>query len=419
MKDEPREYESKFLEILQEFPKYCVVNLGHLDPDDIKDELIQSVWRGAVTGIGKNTDDYDSGNIVSGLVIKSGIADKGFYYQSQLQDYTAESVVSKIQEMAYQRRVDILNNQIHNANNSGDVNQVALLIEKLKDERMGTDTGMKSAAEISEGFSEKVTDGNLSLMWGIGGMDHATGGKEKGTLVIVAARPGMGKTSLLLQAARGDSINYKAGIFELEMSATSLWARVACPVVGVDWKDVIANRISADKKKELLAASKKMAGTYNNLYIDDTPGLTVSEIYQKTVQNNLDIIYIDHLGIMGGIDSDRVVKSLGDITMRLKNMSKSLEIPVVLAVQLNRSVEKRANKIPMLSDLRDSGEIEQNADDVLMMYRPSYYDSESDNNDTEIWVRKFRNGEPNVCIDLQFDREKQWFDKEDKYTPNY
>ena len=90
-------------------------------------------------------------------------------------------------------------------------------------------------------------------------------------------------------------------------------------------------------------------------------------------------------------------------------MSKSLKIPVILAVQLNRSVDNRGNKVPVLSDLRDSGEIEQNADNVLMMYRASYYDPES-SDITEIWGRKFRNGRANEVVNLTFDKEKQWFD---------
>jgi replicative DNA helicase len=408
-----REYENKFLEILQEYPKYCVASLGYLNPGDIKDELIRSVWERAVAGIGKNTDDYDCSVLVSDAVIKTGILEKGNYYNSPLEDVTPESVVSKIQEMAYARRVDYLNGEIVNANRQNDLAKVALLIERLKDEKMGTDGGMKSAEDVGADFVDRIESGNLAIPWYIGGLDRATGGKEKETLLVIAARPGMGKTALMLQAARNDSKKYKVGVFELEMGAVSLWARIACPAVGVDWKDVISGDIKPDKKLELIAASKKMASQHKNLYIDATPGLSASDIYQKAVQNSLDIVYIDHLGIMGGDENEKEVKRLGVITMKLKNMAKTLGIPVVLAVQLNRNVDSRKNKVPVLADLRDSGEIEQNADDVLMIYRESYYVPNGDNT-TEIWLRKFRNGEANAMVELSFDKKQQWFDSAQK-----
>ena len=189
-----------------------------------------------------------------------------------------------------------------------------------------------------------------------------------------------------------------------------MWARLACPAVGVNWKDVIGGMISEAKKAELIKASKELAERYKDLYIDDTPGLTTSTIYQKTVQNNLDVIYIDHLWIVGDA-GEREVQRLGDITMRLKNLAKALDIPVILLVQLSRAVEKRSDKTPVLSDLRDSGKIEETADNVLMLYRPAYYDKDSDDKSAEIWLRKFRNGEANVAVDMEFDQQQQWFDE--------
>jgi len=410
--NQPKEYENKFLSLLQEYPKYCVTKLGYLDAGDIKDELIRKVWEHATNKIVKDTSDYDASNIISQALIDTGIVEKEYFYTSNLIDITPESTVGKIQEMAFLRRVAYLNQGLLQAYSNGDVDKVALLIEQLKNERLSTDGGMKSAEQVDNEFSERINNGDIAIPWAIGGMDASTGGKEKETLIVVAARPGMGKTSFMLQAARNDSRNNRVGFFELEMGAVSMWARVACPSVGVNWKDVISGYVGNVKKQELIEASRKLASQYKDLLIDDTPGLTSSDIYQKVVQNNLDVVYIDHLSLMGD-KNESEVRRLGDITMRLKNMSKQLKIPVILAVQLNRGVDSRANKVPVLSDLRDSGEIEQNADNVLMMYRASYYEPEASDT-TEVWVRKFRNGEANVVVNLGFDKEKQWFESTKK-----
>ena len=403
-----KDYEYKFIELLQEYPKYCVLNLGYLDPGAIKNESCRAVWVGATSRIGKNTSDYESANIVSELIVENGLA--AIY--SGLVDVMPEAVVAKIQEMSFYRNVDRLNGEIATALRQGDTEKVTLLKERLYEEQLGTNTGMKSAEEVSNEFIERIQEGSVSVPWHIGGMDGATGGKERQTLTIIAARPGMGKTAIALQAARNDAKKNRVGFFQLEMGATSMWARVACPAVGVVWKDVIAGNITADKKLELIAESKEVAKRYGQLFIDDTPGLTTSEIYQKAIQNSLDVVYVDHLWIIGD-DGDKEVQRLGDITMRLKNMAKALDIPVVLLVQLSRNVEKRKDKIPVLSDLRDSGKIEETADNVLMMYRPSYYDPNLPDT-TEVWVRKFRNGEANVKVNLSFDPVSLWFDSPQK-----
>lgn len=415
-----KEYETKLLEILQEYPKFCVTTLGYLAPADIKDVLIRQAWEQAVAQIGKDTTDYEAANVVSTILINTGILEQGFLYSS-LDDITPDSCAKKIQEMAFFRRVDRLNEQIVNAVRVEDAEKVTLLKEQLRDERMGTDGGMKSSLEVHREFEERVSSEVIAIPWRIAGMDNATGGQERQTLSVVASRPGMGKTAFALQACRNSSYKYKAGFFQLEMGATSMWARLACPAVGVNWKDVIAGRINDAKRKELIGASKKLAEQYEDMYIDDTSGLTTSEVYQKTVQNSLDIIYVDHLWLLGD-KGDREVDRLGDITMRLKNMAKSLDIPVVLLVQLSRAVESRKDKTPTLRDLRDSGKIEETADNVYMLYRESYYD-EDGNDTTELWVRKFRNGEANVRVWMDFDQQQQWFDdpapSDDIYIPSY
>ena len=119
--NQPREYENKFLELLTEYPKYIVTKLGYLDSGDIKDEFIRDLWVRVTNGIGKDTSDYDASNVVSQAMIDTGIVEKGHYYTSQLSDVTPESVVAKIMEMAFLRRIAYLNQELLQAYTNSDI----------------------------------------------------------------------------------------------------------------------------------------------------------------------------------------------------------------------------------------------------------------------------------------------------------
>ena len=128
-----KEYENKLLAIIQEYPLFTITTLGYLSPDDIRDELIRKVWKGATTKIGKDTDDYDASNIVSDLLIETRILEQGHRYTSSLNDITPDACVKKIQEMAYFRRVDELNAQIASAVRIEDGDKVTSLTEQLRE----------------------------------------------------------------------------------------------------------------------------------------------------------------------------------------------------------------------------------------------------------------------------------------------
>ena len=286
--------------------------------------------------------------------------------------------------------------------------------------RIGTTGKMKTATDAHLGFVETVYSDGVAYQYNIGAMDAVMGGKETGTLIVVCSRPGMGKTAFALQAAYSDAKNgLRAGIFELEMTATNMWQRRACPRAGISWRDVRAGDITDEQRQRLTDASMDLAEEYATLFIDDTPALTTDDIFLKTVENNLDIVYIDHLSLVGDKgDVERL--RLGSISMKLKNMAKKLNIPVVLLAQLNRNLEKRPDKRPRLPDLRESGEIEQNADEVLGIYRDSYYTKDISDNSAEILVLKFRNGDSASKIELEFDASEQWFNRPvDEVKPHW
>ena len=282
-------------------------------------------------------------------------------------------------------------------------------IETVGDLRLGTTGRMKSAADVHLDFAEYVYSENIALPYNIGAVDKWMGGKEKGTLIVLCSRPRVGKSAFMMQAACADAKNkYRVGIFELEMTAAGLWQRRACPRAGISWKKVRSGEVTAEERQKLTDTSIELSMEYETLFIDDTPALTTDDIYLKTLENKLDIIYIDHLSLLG--DKGEVERlRLGNMSMALKNIAKKLNIPVVLLTQLNRNLETRKDKRPQLHDLRESGEIEQNADEVLGLYRDSLYTRDENDDTAELWVRKFRNGDGNAVIKLRFDADQQWF----------
>jgi replicative DNA helicase len=243
-------------------------------------------------------------------------------------------------------------------------------------------------------------------------LDNFTSGWQKSDLIILAARPGMGKTSFALQLARNAaSKGYPAAVFSLEMSSRQLMNRLIVAeseiysdkiktgnLTEYDW-DKINNSVSSLIKKEL--------------YIDDTPSLSVFELRAKArrlkEQKKIELIVIDYIQLMtvGNHTGNRETE-ISTISRSLKSIAKELDIPIIVLSQLNRSVETRAgDKRPMLSDLRESGAIEQDADMVLFIYRPEYYGIEGDSDIrgiAEVIIAKHREGSLGT-LELQFKGE--------------
>jgi KaiC/GvpD/RAD55 family RecA-like ATPase len=244
-------------------------------------------------------------------------------------------------------------------------------------------------------------------------MDEALGGIERQTLTILAARPSMGKTTLAWQIARNVAASgQRAYFFSLEMSATSLWAKAACGALGIRWKDVRSGAVTDEQITMIIDMSVELMNRYaENLLIDD--GTNTSEtIWTQVERYKPDLVVIDHLRLVAD-HHDKEDKRLGIITQRLKDMAKGFNAAVICLAQLNRQVESQTEKRPTLGDLRDSGQIEENADVVLMMYRDDYYNDEQTGGRyslTEVLVRKFRDDIMNQRIKLAFDKRHQWFD---------
>ncbi|MDD5341090.1 MAG: replicative DNA helicase [Patescibacteria group bacterium] len=251
-------------------------------------------------------------------------------------------------------------------------------------------------------------------------LDNHLAGLQKSDLIILAARPSVGKTSLALDIARGVATKHKVpvGLFSLEMSKEQLVDRLLCAEANVDlWKMRTGKLSDRDEDDDFPRIGHAMGVLSESpIYIDDTAVATIMDIRTKArrlqMEHGLGLIVIDYLQLMeGAFRTDNRVQEISEISRGLKQIAKELNVPVLALSQLNRGVESRNPPIPKLSDLRESGSIEQDADIVMFIYRESVYkpDLELDRkNVAEIHIAKHRNG-PTGIIKLFFDEQKVSF----------
>jgi replicative DNA helicase len=230
-------------------------------------------------------------------------------------------------------------------------------------------------------------------------LDYKTAGMHASDLVLIAARPSMGKTAFVLNIAQ--HVAFKAGktvaIFSLEMSKEQLVNRLFSLESRVDSNHIRVGNLSDDDWMRLIESAGVIGNS--NLIIDDTPGISIAELRSKCrkykLEQGLDMIIIDYLQLMtgSGRGSESRQQEISDISRSLKALARELQVPVLALSQLSRAVEQRPDHRPMLSDLRESGAIEQDADVVMFIYRDDYYDHESDKKGiSEIIIAKQRNG---------------------------
>ena len=234
---------------------------------------------------------------------------------------------------------------------------------------------------------------------GFSGIDRVLVGMGESDLIILGARPGMGKTSFALNIATNVAINSKKAvcIFSLEMSAEQLVNRLLSSEAMVDSRAMRSGQLTPEDWKKLADASMRLATT--NIYIDDTAGITVSAMKAKLRNvENLGFVVIDYMGLMESEQHyDNRALEVGVISRGLKLMAKELHIPILCCAQLSRGTEGRTDKRPQLSDLRESGSIEQDADVVMFLYRDEYYKAgrspeDTGGNTVEVIIQKNRHG---------------------------
>lgn len=292
--------------------------------------------------------------------------------------YDEEDLTERIIDAAEQRILDVSSGTVSND------------IEHISDIMMGAYDDM---------VQNSLTKGTVTgVPTGFNHMDNMTGGLHGGELIIVAGRPGMGKSSFAVNIAEHAAIkeNIPVAIFNLEMSKSMIVNRIICSQALVDSQSVRKGDFQPEDWLQICSIVDKLSAS--PIYIDDSSSITVSEIKAKCRRlkqtKNLGLVVIDYLQLMqGGGKSDNRQQEISNISRSLKVLAKELDIPVIALSQLSRSSEARGDKRPMLSDLRESGAIEQDADLVIFLYRDDYYNEEStEKNIAEINIAKQRSG---------------------------
>ena len=241
-------------------------------------------------------------------------------------------------------------------------------------------------------------------------LDRMTSGLQAGDLVVIAARPSMGKTAFAINIAEHVALNegLPVAVFSMEMGAAQLAVRVVGSIGRIDQGHLRTGKLSDEEWPRLTDAIERLRTV--SLHIDETPGLTPSELRANARRlarkcGKLGLIVVDYLQLMSGSagsDGDNRATELGEISRGLKMLAKELQCPVIALSQLNRGVEQRTDKRPMMSDLRESGAIEQDADIIMFIYRDDYYNKDSkDPGVAEIIIGKQRNG-PTGAVRLTF-----------------
>lgn len=266
--------------------------------------------------------------------------------------------------------------------------------------------------QIARDYLERIEDLHargddvIGIPTGFTDLDRLLGGLNRSDLIIVAARPGMGKTSLQNAIALTAAMRYRkrVAIFNLEMSGEQLVQRMIAAETKIDSQRLRRGDLKEHEWPIFMEAIGRLSET--SIFIDDTPNITPNQLRTKCrrlyAEHGLDLVMIDYLQLMQAErTTNNRVQEISEISRGLKSLARELDVPVLAAAQLSRAVEQRQDKRPLLSDLRDSGSIEQDADIVMFIYRDEYYNPDTTDrpNIAEINVAKHRNG-PTGTIDL-------------------
>lgn len=410
-------------------PDTIISLADELVPDDFYKPANKIVFKTMLSLLEKG-EPIDATTMVSALTNQGQIKEiGGLNYVVELVNLTptsknVEHYAKLVKEKSSLRRVIAdLSDSLSSAY-QGDVSISDIIAQTEKSmldiSNQNTGTGFRNVADILDTHMQIVetrsqTDGFVTgLSTGFVGLDKITTGLHEGNLIILAARPAMGKTALALNIAKNVAVQeYKpAVIFSLEMGAEELIERIVASEGMVPGYHLKTGNLSTDEWKRLVQAQSNLYDT--PIFVDDTAGIRISEIRSKARKlsqemGGLGIIIIDYLQLITGSKGENRQQIVSEISRELKILAKDLRVPVIALSQLSRSVEQRQDKRPMLSDLRESGSIEQDADIVAFLYREAYYqkeqaDSQEANNVTELILEKNRHGSLGT-VKLYFHKE--------------
>lgn len=410
-------------------PETMISLADELTPDDFYKPANKIVFKTMLSLLEKG-EPIDATTMVSALTNQGDISNiGGINYVVELVNSTptsknVEHYAKLVKEKATLRKVIAdLSDSLSSAY-QGDVSISDIITKTEKSlldiSNQNAGTGFRNVADILDTHMQIVetrsqTDGFVTgLSTGFVGLDKITTGLHEGNLIILAARPAMGKTAIALNIAKHVATMERkpAVIFSLEMGAEELIERMVASEGMIPGYHLKTGNLSTDEWKRLVHAQSNLYDV--PIFVDDTAGIRISEIRSKARKlsqemGGLGIIIIDYLQLITGSKRENRQQIVSEISRELKILAKDLRVPVIALSQLSRSVEQRQDKRPMLSDLRESGSIEQDADIVAFLYRDAYYqkehaDSQEANNVTELILEKNRHGSLGT-VKLYFHKE--------------
>ncbi len=377
--------------------------MEYLEPDDFYKRAHQIIFKAMVTMNDKD-QAVDAVTIADTLKDQGDFDDVGGYeYISELANIvpTAANVVyyaKIVKDKAVLRRlIQTATNIVTNGYNTDD--DVTTVLDNAERDIMNVaedrnQSGFKPIKDVLNSTFNKIDELSqegetvTGLTTGYPELDKITTGLHEDELVILAARPAVGKTAFALNLAQnvGTKTDKTVAIFSLEMSAESLVNRMLCSEGSINANHLRTGQLTEDEWQNLVVAMGSLSRT--SVYIDDTAGIKMSEIRAKCRRlaketGNLGLIVIDYLQLIEGGGQENRQQEVSFISRQLKKLAKELHVPVISLSQLSRGVEQRQDKRPVLSDIRESGSIEQDADIVAFLYRDDYYDREDDDDDAD------------------------------------
>ena len=410
-------------------PDTIISLADELVPDDFYKPANKIVFKTMLSLLEKG-EPIDATTMVSALTNQGQIKEiGGLNYVVELVNSTptsknVEHYAKLVKEKSSLRRVIAdLSDSLSSAY-QGDVSISDIIAQTEKSmldiSNQNTGTGFRNVADILDTHMQMVetrsqTDGVVTgLSTGFVGLDKITTGLHEDNLIILAARPAMGKTALALNIAQYIAVKEKkpVAIFSLEMGAESLIERMLASEGMVEGYHLKTGNLSVEEWSRLVHAQGNLYDA--PIFVDDTAGIRISEIRSKARKlaqemGGLGVIIIDYLQLITGSKGENRQQVVSEISRELKILAKDLKVPVIALSQLSRAVEQRQDKRPMLADLRESGSIEQDADIVAFLYREAYYqkeqaDSQESNNVTELILEKNRHGSLGT-VKLYFHKE--------------
>lgn len=381
--------------------EYC----GWLSPETFQDERIKRYWAGLLGHHDAIKAALEAGIQVEILEWMTG---EIFEYA-----YDPRPFASALVEEAWLYSLSAHLSPLAQAIAGRNLEEAGKILATMGQRVPGANRTIPDSTDLAIDFSASLDEEGTVIQTYIPKLDKALGGLWRKSLTVIAARPSVGKTALAWQVARNDAASgLKVLVASLEMAKRFLWARAVCGGLRVPYRDVLARRITPEQRERILEKNDELINLFaERLFVDDRTGLTTTDLWQEVAQLRPDVVVVDHLRLLADrVKNEKEDKRLGLISWNLKQIAKEFDCAVLCCAQLNRGVESREDKHPTMSDIRDSGQIEENADTILGLHRDrSALEQVLSTSPADVEILKFRDGPANVLVKLEFDGLAQWF----------